>query len=161
MATIGTHNAAAPLHDQGIILQPDPSNNGTVNLVAQKGADLSGVSTTPEVAQAIAQLNQQMQSGGGNVLNVPASTFSGYTGGAPAAENLVSAGSYMSTPAPQPDTPPTAVSPIPQAHQSTPELPLTPTEEAAESQIQQPEAPPKEPPRGHGNLDNRNFNNKN
>lgn len=208
MATIGTHNAAAQLQDQGVTLQIDPSNNGTVNLVAQKGADLSGVSTTPEVAQAIAQLNQQMQSGGGNVLNVPASTFSGYTGGAPAAENLVSAGSYMSTPAPQPDTPPpTAASPIqtapppveqppmaaspvqtapppapefpltpaeaaaeaqqaaymtpPPTQTPVPDFPLTPAEEAAEAQIRKSKEQPKDPPRGHGNLDNRNFNNKN
>ncbi|MBM6722589.1 hypothetical protein [Pseudoflavonifractor phocaeensis] len=208
MATIGTHNAATQLHDQGVVLQIDPSNNGTVNLVAQKGADLSGVNATPEVAQAVAQLNQQMQSGGGNVLNVPASTFSGYTGGAPAAENLVSAGSYMPAPAPQPAAPPpTAASPIqtapppveqppmaaspvqtapppapefpltpaeaaaearqaaymtpPPTQTPVPDFPLTPAEEAAEVQIRKSKEQPKDPPRGHGNLDNRNFNNKN
>lgn len=208
MATIGTHNAATQLHDQGVVLQIDPSNNGTVNLVAQKGADLSGVNATPEVAQAVAQLNQQMQSGGGNVLNVPASTFSGYTGGAPAAENLVSAGSYMPAPAPQPAAPPpTAASPIqtapppveqppmaaspvqtapppapefpltpaeaaaeaqqaaymtpPPTQTPVPDFPLTPAEEAAEAQIRKSKEQPKDPPRGHGNLDNRNFNNKN
>lgn len=120
MATIGTHNAAAPLADQGVTIRPDPNNNGTVNLVAQKGADLNSVNATPEVAQAIAQLNQQMQSGGGNVLNVPASTFNGYTGGTPAAENLVNAGSYMPQPAPEP---PTAASPIPAAPQEEYHLP--------------------------------------
>ena len=207
MATIGTHNAAASLTDQGITIRPDPGNNGTVNLVAQKGADLNGVNATPEVAQAVAQLNQQMLSGGANVLNVPASTFNGYTGGAPAAENLVNAGSYMPQDAPQPaGPPPTAASPIPQAPQSTPGFPLTQAEAAAEAQLKtqaaptpapqpvteehslprrpDPESGPrddngfpfdigaafmrsmenaekKEPPRGHGNLDNRNFNNKN
>ena len=191
MATIGTHNAAAQLQDQGVTLQIDPSNNGTVNLVAQKGADLSGVNATPEVAQAVAQLNQQMQSGGGNVLSVQASTFSGYTGGAPAAENLVSAGSYMPAPAPQPAAPPPmAASPIqtapppapefpmtpaeaaaeaqqaahmtpPSTQTTAPDFPLTPAEEAAEAQIRQSKEQPKEPPRGHGELDNRNYNNKN
>ena len=75
---MGAHNAADALAGQGASVGATPGNPGVVHMVAQPGADLSNVTATPEVAESLAELNQQIKDGGSRVVYQDASMFSGY-----------------------------------------------------------------------------------
>ena len=70
----GAHNAAAALAGQGVTIQPNVSNPGMVDVVAQPGADLSGINNMPpQAAQVLSQLDLQRQAGGPSTVTCEAS----------------------------------------------------------------------------------------